>query len=73
MSFFKSVLSTVSSLAAKANLDNLIEEDDRKAAEAAATAKTEAGKGKTASLPPLGPEYAHLNFTYITENIIGTC
>lgn len=69
--FSEAVSSTVSSLANKVNLDNLIEEEDRKAAGApAAEAPVPVGK-QSRKLPPIGPEYADLNFTYITDNVIG--
>jgi hypothetical protein len=75
MSFLKAfsanLVSTVSNLASKANLDRLHEEEDRSAEAAAAKpARTSAPKVRPSQVP-LGDEYAGLNFTYITDNIIG--
>ena len=59
MAFFKKlsdrVSSTVATFANRVNLDRLIDEDGAKGASAA----------------DLGPEYAHLNLTYVTDNVIG--
>ena len=55
---------TISTLAAKANLDQLIEEDPAPATGAAAAAIDRCA---------IPDKYQHLNFTYITPNIIGEC
>lgn len=70
--FSERVSATVTSLANKVNLDRIMEEEERAAAAAAeAGAKSKIPQPERPVPAPLGPEYQHLNFTYITNNIIG--
>jgi hypothetical protein len=67
----------VSTIAAKANLDHLLEEDGAAPAAAAAAPPVAGAPASGVTAPPaapaatLDPQHAHLNLTYITANIIG--